>query len=191
MRSKTYGAIAGMVVLCASLSIPAFAQSKTVEKKTQTGARSRTMREIDYSWKRAKNWSLAYVDAMPEDAINFKPTPEIRSFAEQMLHLAYWNCGLVEPAAGKPNPFGKDEIEKKGDYKTKAALRKAVEQSYDYVIAAVAELDETRLADEITFFNSKVTRLMALSVAADHQSHHRGQATIYLRLKGVTPPPEP
>lgn len=191
MRSNTYGAIAGMVALCAALSIPAFAQSKTEEKKAQAGARSRTMREIDYSWKRAKNWSLAYVDAMPEDAVNFKPTPEIRSFAEQMLHLAYWNCGLVEPAAGKPNPFGKDEIEKKGDYKTKAALRKAVEQSYDYVIAAVAELDERKLLEEVKFFNSNVTRLMALTTALDHQAHHRGQTTIYLRLKGITPPPEP
>jgi hypothetical protein len=32
-----------------------------------------------------------YIEAMPEDALGFKPTPEIRSFAEQMLHLAGGN----------------------------------------------------------------------------------------------------
>jgi DinB family len=30
-----------------------------------------------------------------------------------------------------------------------------------------------------------------LTYALDHQAHHRGRTTIYLRLKGVTPPPEP
>jgi len=36
-----------------------------------------------------------------------------------------------------------------------------------------------------------MTRLSVLVAALDHQAHHRGQTTIYLRLKGLTPPPEP
>ncbi|MEK7833411.1 MAG: DinB family protein, partial [Acidobacteriota bacterium] len=120
----------------------------------------------------------------------FKPTPDIRSFAEQMLHLAFWNCGIAESATGKANPFGKDEIEKKAEFKTKAAVRKAIEQSYDYIIAGLAELDEKKLAEDADFFGQKMTRLTIMTVAADHQAHHRGQTTIYLRLKGITPPPE-
>lgn len=186
--------IAAVLVLSAVCSASVFAQAKPEEKKASAiSERSRTMKELDSTWKRAKKWSLDYVDAMPEESLNFKPTPEIRSFAEQLLHLSYWNYGLLEGMTGKPNPFGKDEkdIEKKSEYKTKAALRKVVEQSYDNIISALADIDETKLPEQVAFFNSKVTRLYVLTTALDHQAHHRGQTTIYLRLKGVTPPPEP
>lgn len=195
-RGLPAGLCAGLIMLCAVHSIQALAQAKPEEKKAVAGApaeRSKAMKELDFTWKRSKKWSLDYVDAMPEDAINFKPTPEVRSFAEQMLHLAYWNYGLAEWVAGKPNPHGKDEkgIEKKSEYKTKAALRKVVEQSYDFVIEGLTGLDNVKLLEEVTFFNAKMTRLNVLAIALDHQTHHRGQTTIYLRLKGVTPPPEP
>lgn len=190
MTQKVCRFLAAAILLWAFASVGALAQAKP-DEKSPAADRSKALKEVDFTWKRAKKWTLDYIDAMPEDAIGFKPTPDIRSFGEQMLHLAYWNCGLAEAAGSKPNPFGKDEIEKKAEYKSKAALKKAVEQSYDYVIAAVAELDEKKLLEEVTFFKSKVTRLMALTIALDHQAHHRGQTTIYLRLKGVTPPPEP
>jgi uncharacterized damage-inducible protein DinB len=130
---------------------------------------------------------------MPENAMGFKPTPEIRSFAEQMLHLAFWNYGLGEAVSGKANPYGKNQeaLEKRDDVKTKAALRKVVEESYDSLLAAVAGLDEAKMLEQVSFFNSKLTRITALTIALDHQAHHRGQTTIYLRLQGVTPPPEP
>ena len=190
MKSKIYGLIALAVVLIVMSAIPAFAQTKPEEKKTASTESSRVVKEMEVFWQRAKKHSLHYVDAMPEDAYSFKPTPEIRSFAEQMLHLAYWNCGVVEAAISKANPFGKDEIEKKAEFKTKAAVRKAIEQSYDYIIAGLAELDEKKLFEEVNFFGQKMTKATIMTVAADHQSHHRGQTTIYLRLKGITPPPE-
>ena len=192
-RGLPVGLLAGLILLCAVCSLSAFAQTKPEEKKAVANERSKAMKELDFTWKRAKKWSLDYVDAMPEDAVNFKATPEVRSFAEQMLHLAFWNYGLAEWVAGKPNPFGKDQknLETKSEYKTKAALRKVVEQSYDFVIDGMAGLDNANLLEEITFFNTKMTRLNVLAIALDHQTHHRGQTTIYLRLKGVTPPPEP
>nr|MDQ3013274.1 DinB family protein [Acidobacteriota bacterium] len=180
MLTRFRSLITGLLVLCSVCSASVFAQTKPEEKKTATAVisapseRSRTMKELDFTWKRAKKWTLDYVDAMPEESLNFKPTPEIRSFAEQLLHLSYWNYGLLEGVTGKPNPFGKDEkeIEKKSEYKAKAALRKVVEQSYDNVIAATAQIDETKLPEQIAFFNSKVTRLFALATALDHQAHH-------------------
>jgi uncharacterized damage-inducible protein DinB len=173
------------------ISSAAFAQADA--KKSEDDKRATIVKETEYNWKRAKKWTLDYIDAMPESAIGFKPTPEIRSFSEQMLHLAFWNYGLSEAAGGKANPYGKKQetLEKSGDVKTKASLRKVVEDSYDNVLTAIAGLDQAKLLEQVPFFNTKVTRLMALAIALDHQTHHRGQTTIYLRLKGVTPPPEP
>ena len=43
--------------------------------------------EIVKEWERAKAYTKEYLDAMPESGYSSKPTPEMRSFAEQMLHL--------------------------------------------------------------------------------------------------------
>ncbi len=154
--------------------------------------RAPIVKETESAWKRAKKWTLDYVDAMPETALNFKPTPEVRSFAEQMLHLAFWNFGLLEGAGGKTNPYGKkqEDLEKRDDVKTKAALRKVVAESYDAVLAEIAGMTEAKMIEQTTFFGRKFTRLSVFSIALDHQTHHRGQTTLYLRLKGITPPPE-
>lgn len=180
-----------LFLTCAALSRSASAQDDA--KKSAGAKRSPIVSETERGWQRAKKWTLDYIDAMPENGMSFKPTPEIRSFSEQMLHLAFWNYGLCEAVGGKANPYGKDQatLEKRDDVKTKAELRKVVEASYDNVLTAVAGLDEAKLLEQVSFFNSKLTRLTVLTFALDHQTHHRGQTTIYLRLKGVTPPPEP
>ncbi|MDZ7646592.1 MAG: hypothetical protein U5K54_05100 [Cytophagales bacterium] len=43
----------------------------------------------------AQSLTKEYLDAMPEDGIGYKPMPEMRSFAEQMLHLAMGNAGIA------------------------------------------------------------------------------------------------
>jgi len=181
------------LIITAACAIAVPAQSKPDEKKPTAGNPTLAVEESLYMWKRAKKWTLEYVDAVPENAVNFKPTPEVRSFAEQMLHLAFWNYGICEPLASKPSPYGtkQETIEKRDDLKNKAALRKFVEGSYDYVLAAINNLDDAKLAEQVSFFGRKATRQLVLTIALDHQTHHRGQTTLYLRMKGVTPPPEP
>src|SRR5262245_32522220 len=86
-------------LVCAVIAVAAFAQADA--KKAAGDKRSPIVNETASNWKRAKKWTLDYIDAMPEGAMSFKPTPEVRSFAEQMLHLAFWNFGLIEAAGGK------------------------------------------------------------------------------------------
>lgn len=141
-------------------------------------------------WERAKAYTKEYLDAASPEVINFKPSPEMRSFAEQMLHLAMGNAGIVSSATGKPGIF-KENIEKNEQYKNKEALTKAVMDSYDFVLAALKEMTDEKLAEKTKFFNGlEYTRAVAIGKAFEHQTHHRGQATVYLRLKGITPPAE-
>nr|WP_197486592.1 hypothetical protein [Mucilaginibacter sp. L294] len=44
--------------------------------------------ELVKEWERSKAYTKEYLDAMPENGYTLKPTPEMRSFAEQNLHLA-------------------------------------------------------------------------------------------------------
>jgi uncharacterized damage-inducible protein DinB len=141
-------------------------------------------------WTRAKDYTKEYLDAMPEDGMGLKPTPDIRSFAEQMLHLANANFAFASSATGAANPQQGKNLEKMDEYKTKAALTKIVMESYDFVINSVKGMDLKKMDESVKFFGRDLTRGAALSKGFEHQTHHRAQTTIYLRLKGVKPPQE-
>ncbi len=140
-------------------------------------------------WQRAKTYTKEYLDAMPADGYSFKPTPEMRSFAGQMLHLADGNYGFLGAASGKPNPLGKVSAEKTIP-QTKEATTKAVMDSYDFVISAIKGMTPAQLQESTKFAGQELTKATVISKAFEHQTHHRGQTVAYLRLKGVTPPAE-
>jgi uncharacterized damage-inducible protein DinB len=142
-------------------------------------------------WERAKAFTSEYLDAATPEVIAFKPTPEIRSFGQQMLHLAEANYGLTAAASGTTSPVAFGSLEKNADqYKTTEALKKAVMDSYDFAITAAKGLNDQKLAESTKLFNFDLTREVAMNKAFEHQTHHRGQATVYLRLSGVKPPNE-
>lgn len=141
-------------------------------------------------WERAKIYTKAYLDAMPEEGVSFKPIPEIRSFAEQMLHLSAATFGLLSSGTDKAKVYEGKNLEKMDELKTKAALTKVVMESYDYAIDAVKGLDADKLGEMVTVGKNNISRLTVINKAFEHQTHHRGQCTIYIRMKGVTPPNE-
>jgi uncharacterized damage-inducible protein DinB len=55
-------------------------------------------------WERAKAYTKEYLDAMPEAGYALKPTPEMRSFAQQMLHLTDANYAFASAASGEKKP---------------------------------------------------------------------------------------
>ena len=141
-------------------------------------------------WERAKAFTMEYLEAMPADKYDFKPTPEIRSFAEQMLHLTDANYGFTAAIMGMQPKYEQGYHEKMED-KSKAKVMEAVGAGYDYVIDAVKKANAAQMGEMITLFGRfEVSRGKAFEKAFEHQTHHRGQTTAYLRLAGVTPPPE-
>ena len=184
-----------VIAISIALALVCFAQqasggaSLTAAKPAETNATSNIVND----WTRAKDYTKEYLDAMPEEGINFKPNPEIRSFAEQMLHLATANFMFSATAAGTESPYdprkGKN-LEKMDEFKTKAALTKIVMESYDYAINAIKGMDVKKMDEKVKFFNFELTRAACISKAFEHQTHHRGQTTIYLRMKGIKPPQE-
>jgi len=149
-----------------------------------------TVAQMTTDWERAKTFTKEYLDAMPDDGYAFKPTPEIRSFADMMLHLTDANYGFAAAASGKASPVS-GSLEKTMTDKSKAAVTKAVMDSYDFVLAGLKGMNETQMGESVKVFGRyDLTREVALMKAFEHQTHHRGQTTVYLRLKGVKPPNE-
>jgi uncharacterized damage-inducible protein DinB len=146
--------------------------------------------EILKEWERAKAYTKEYLDAMPESGYALKPTPEMRSFAEQMLHLTDANYGFASAASGEKSPVGFGESEKTVD-KSKANVTKLVLESYDFVINSLKKVTFAQLLEKTKLFNQfDMTKGMAYAKLFEHQTHHRGQTAVYLRLAKVTPPNE-
>jgi uncharacterized damage-inducible protein DinB len=189
MKQKTniLQVISLSLMLSALLTLSALAQPATAPKPAAPmSAAEQTIAD----WMRAKDFTREYLDAMPEDGMGFKAAPDIRSFAEQMLHLTNANFAFASAASGMANPYQGKNLEKLDEYKTKAALTKVVLESYDFVIAAFKSVEAPRHNEQIKLFGREMTRALAFHKAFEHQTHHRGQATIYLRLKGIKPPNE-
>ena len=89
------------------------------------GQAQMTSDDMVKDWERAKAYTKEYLDAMPADKYGFKPTPEMRSFAEQMLHLTDGNYGIAAAAAGVQSPVGMGASEKSAD-KSKESVSKQV-----------------------------------------------------------------
>lgn len=141
-------------------------------------------------WERAKAYTKEYLDTMPEKGYALKPTPEMRSFAEQMLHLTDANYGLASGATGEKSPVGFGESEKTAD-KSKANVTKLVMDGYDFVINSIKKMTPEKLSENVKLFGKfEMTKGMALAKCFEHQTHHRGQATVYIRLAGAKPPQE-
>jgi uncharacterized damage-inducible protein DinB len=149
-----------------------------------------TQSQMVVEWQRAKTYTQAYLDAMPADGYSFKPTPEIRSFAQQMLHLATDNYGFAAFASGKQVPTEDTALEKTIS-PTKEATTKVVMESYDFMISTLQNMTAAQMNELVKRRNGQeISRSNLFGKGFEHQTHHRGQTTIYLRLKGVTPPNE-
>jgi uncharacterized damage-inducible protein DinB len=176
-----------------ALALVCFAQQASGGQKPEQALKEYPASQIDglvREWTRARDYTKEYLDAMPEEGINFKATPEIRTFAEQMLHLSSANYNFAARIFDVKNPMQDKKLEQMDELKNKAALTKAVMESYDFMINTIKAQADAKLNERVAFAGMNRPKSALLAAAFEHQTHHRGQTTIYLRMKGVTPPRE-
>jgi uncharacterized damage-inducible protein DinB len=196
MVSRTVWAVrylCGALALSAALSLVGFAQQAAGQQPAQQLKEYPTTRadSLVREWTRARDYTGEYLNAMPENGLSFKPTPEVRSFAQQMLHLAAANFNFASRISGQKAPYDLANLEKVTEYITsKAALTKVVTESYDFMISAIKGLDDAKLDLRVPLQGMNRPVISIINAAFEHQTHHRGQTTVYLRLKGATPPGE-
>jgi uncharacterized damage-inducible protein DinB len=143
-------------------------------------------------WERAKAYTVSYLNTMPADKYSFKAVDSIRSFAQQMLHLASGNVFLMSAAiSGAPLPWLMSDLEHSATAQKKDSVMYYVTASYDYCINAVKNLDLNKWGEKQKIFGQfDETRFALMNKTFEHQGHHRGQTTIYIRLQGIKPPDE-
>ena len=137
-------------------------------------------------WKVGKAYLMEFAKAMPDDKYAFKPTEEVFSYAEQLLHLAGTNYWCFSTLKGEKNPVSEEALKAEG--KSKEEVIKALEESFAYGDAYVEALTEAKVNEEATMGRAKMPIWKVILFCAEHITHHRGQAVVYLRLNGIVPP---
>ncbi len=141
-------------------------------------------------WQPSKAYTLEYLDAMPKDKYGFKATDSVRSFAQQMLHLAQDIVIMVSIGTGNERIWEGQTLETRVSAQAPDSVRYFVTAGYDYGIEAIQNMNALKLEEVVQNKRFSETRFAWLLKAFEHQTHHRGQTTIYIRLLGVRPPSE-
>jgi len=162
----------------------------------KTGAQSLNSGDIKAQlvadWQRAKEYTMEYLNTMPADKYNAKAVDSIRSFEQQMLHLASANIFLMASATGdKPLAWASFGLENSKTAQNKDSVVYYVMASYDFCKNAVQNSDVSKWGEHVKVFGRfEMTRFALMQKTFEHQTHHRGQTTIYIRLQDIKPPQE-
>ena len=166
-----------ITLLLLALPAPALAQ----EARSADNPGVAALRAV---WESVSGHVLRSAEQMPESDYGFRPVETVRTFGQQIAHVAGAQYSMCAAALGEP-PKEEDEIEK--SMTTKAQLVAALRASSEYCRRAYAQSDADA-ARPITMYGQARTRMYALALNATHDGEHYGNLITYLRIKGMVPP---
>ncbi len=144
-------------------------------------------------WKTSGEFTIAVAEAMPADSYNFRPNPAEMSFGQLMAHIAGVNENACANASGLPRPVMPPKIVEwsKDTEKVDVSKETAIpflRESFEFCDKAVAAMTPERLDTVVGPPARNLTGFEWLFAYFTHTAHHRAQAEVYLRVKGIKPP---
>ena len=128
-------------------------------------------------WSEIGDKIVKLAEEFPESKYDARPVAEVRSFADQLRHVAFWNR-YVQKTLRREEADGQANELPRTTYPTKAKVVKALRTSFDEV------------AKEFGAMNGKSNSADADTMVSfiEHSGEHYGQLVVYARLNGVVPP---
>jgi uncharacterized damage-inducible protein DinB len=125
---------------------------------------------------------------MPDADYSFKPgsTPEARTYAQVIAHIAQAQFGQCSGMKGVPNPMQGKQLEQ--ELKTKAEVQKALADSFALCDELFTSLTDANATEMVKQGMNEVTRAAALYGVIVHGNEMYGTAAVYLRSKNIVPP---
>jgi DinB superfamily len=133
-------------------------------------------------------------EAMPEKKYSFAPMngefQGVRTFAEQVKHLAAANYQLGALALGEKPPHDERGETAPGSVRSKAEIIEYLKGSFVYLHGVAGAITEKNAKEQIELPNGrgKDTRVGMLIDALAHSQNHYGQMVEYLRMSGIVLP---
>jgi uncharacterized damage-inducible protein DinB len=119
--------------------------------------------------------------AMPESKYSYRPTKDVRSFAEILTHVAdisYYLCSNAKGEAPPATATGKG---------SKTEIMAYLKGSFAYCDGAYSEFTDAHLNAPADFWGHKTNKMFILTQVANHDALHYGNLVTYLRLNGLVP----
>ena len=168
------------------MAIPTFAQNTQPVPANPLSTWLRT------AYTNNHNNILRSAEKMPEENYGLRPgtQEEVRTFGQQVGHLANYNYMWCAQAKGEKNPNAGANLEKLA---TKAEFIKAVTDAFTYcegVYNALTDASGTEMID-ITQESGRQTRNLRMALLILNYGHNNeiyGSMVSYLRMKNIVPP---
>jgi uncharacterized damage-inducible protein DinB len=156
----------------------------------------REKRAIQVFLKSVQTQIVSAADAMPAVKYGFAPTDGefkgVRTFGQQVKHLAATNHILAAAALGEEAPAGAGDEMGPETVRTKAEILEYLNASFVHLGKAIDAIDDQKAAvksSPISPLKATETTRLALTVEAlIHAFNHYGQMVEYLRMNGIVPP---
>ena len=120
-------------------------------------------------------------DAMPESKYTYRPTKDVRSFAEMLIHVADISYILCSNAKGEANPATA------GVKDSKTKIVAYLKGAFDYCDGVYSGFTDAHLNDPANFFGAETNKMFILTQVGNHDALHYGNLVTYLRLNGLEP----
>lgn len=136
---------------------------------------------LETRWTDIGDKLVALAESVPEESYDYRPVPEVRTLAEQLRHVAFWNDYLRDTLRGE-SPNGEANELSPEEYPGKTEIIPALRESFEGARAELAKWNGRTAAGD----TEKKLDLVVSYV--DHAAEHYGQVVVYARLCGVIPP---
>ena len=120
-------------------------------------------------------------DTMPESKFSYRPTKDVRSFAEIVTHVADISYALCSNVKGEAPPA---TASVKG---SKTEIMAYLKGSFDYCDGVYSGFTDAHLNDPADFWGHKTNEMFILTQVGNHDALHYGNLVTYLRLNGLEP----
>ena len=138
-----------------------------------------------------RNVIVRSAEKMPEENYGMRPgtQQEVRTFGQQVGHIANYNFMWCAQAKGEKNPNAGNNLEK---LSTKAELLKALNDAFDYcdgVYSSLTDASGTEMID-ITQESGRQTRNLRMALLIVNFAHNNeiyGNMVSYMRMKDIVP----
>ena len=148
-----------------------------------TGYRSEVLAEVMIQ----EDKFLRLADAIPADKFNWRPAPDVRSFAEVFLHVSAANYNLYK-LVGTPPPSTVDLKTLEKSTTDKAKVIATLKDSFAHARKAITDMPDGNLDKSLDWFGGKNTQRGILLFIVRHAAEHLGQSIAYARSVGIVPP---
>ena len=122
------------------------------------------------------------VELIPEDKLDFRPVPPVRTASELCVHMFTYLTEATETVLA-----GKHTQREEAKFAKKADLLKWIDGQIEKGYANLAKITDAQLAAKIEAWGQAFEGWKLVGFVFDEVLHHRGQLTVYLRLMGVEP----